>query len=113
MEYLIQIGIQGLKRVLENSSFTTSKRVVKQIEEYEENNNPILQFFREKTIEDFENQPTKDVFQDYNGFCHANGFTPLSNVEFAKQLKKRFGLTSAPKWTGGRTVRVYVKEGEE
>ena len=113
MEYLIQVGIQGLKRVLENHTFTTSKRVVKQLEEYEENNNPILQFFKEKSLEDFENQPTKDVFQDYNGFCHGNGFTPLSNVEFAKQLKKRFGLTSAPKWANGKTIRVYVKEGEE
>ena len=113
MEYLILIGIEGLKRVLENSSFTTSKRVVKQIEEYEENNNPVLQFFKEKTANDFENQPTKDVFQEYNGFCHSNGFTPLSNAEFAKQVRKQFGLASVPKWSNGKTVRVYVKEGEE
>lgn len=112
MEYLIQIGIQGLKRVLGNNSFTTSKRVVKQIEEYEENNNPILLFFKEKKLEDFENQMTKEIFQEYNGFCHANGFTPLSNVEFAKQVKKRFGLVSSPKWINGKTVRVYTKEGE-
>ena len=112
MEYLIQIGIQGLKRVLGNNSFTTSKRVVKQIEEYEENNNPILLFFKEKKLEDFENQVTKEIFQEYNGFCHANGFTPLSNVEFAKQVKKRFELVSSPKWINGKTVRVYVKEGE-
>ena len=113
MEYLILLGIEGLKRVLKNSSFTTSKRVVKQIEEYEENNNPILQFLKDKTVDDFENQPTRDVFQDYSGFCHGNGFTPLSNVEFGKQLKKRFGLTTAPKWVNGKSVRVYVKEGEE
>ena len=113
MEYLINLALAGLRRVLENNSFTTSSRVAKQIEEYEENNNPILQFFKEKKLEDFENQPTKDVFRDYNGFCHANGFTPLSNVEFAKQLKKRFGLISAPKWLNGKTVRVYVVEGEE
>ena len=113
MEYLILLGLQGVKRVLENSSFTTSKRVVKQIEEYEENNNPVLQFFKEKTVDDFENQATKGVFQDYNGFCHANGFTPLSNAEFAKQVRKQFGLASVPKWANGKTVRVYVKEGEE
>lgn len=112
MEYLIQIGIEGLRRVLENNSFTTSKRVVKQLEEYEENNNPILLFFKEKSFEDFENQPTKEIFQEYNGFCHANGFTPLSNVEFAKQVKKKFDLVTSPKWINGKTVRVYVKEGE-
>lgn len=112
MEYLIQLGIEGLRRVLDNSSFTESRRVTKQLKEYEENNNPILLFFKEHGIADFENNPAKDVFQNYNGFCHANGFTPLSNVEFAKQIKKRFGLISAPKWQNGKTVRVYVKEGE-
>ena len=112
MEYLVQLGLEGLRRVLENSSFTGSQRVTKQIEEYEENNNPILLFFKEKTLSDFENHPTKDTFRDYSGFCHANGFNPLSNIEFAKQIKKRFGLISVPKWTNGKTVRVYVKEGE-
>lgn len=109
MEYLIQLGLAGLKRVLENNSFTQSKRVAKQIEEYNENNNPILIFFKEKTIEDFENHPTKDVFQDYCGFCHANGFTPLSNVEFSKQIKKNYDLKSSPKWIDGKTIRVYSK----
>lgn len=110
MEYLIQLGINGLRRVLDNNAFTTSTRVVKQIEEYEEKNNPILLFFKDKKIREFENQPTKDIFQEYNGFCHTNGFTPLSNVEFSKQVKKRFGLSSAPKWNGSKTVRVYVRE---
>lgn len=113
MEYLILLGLEGVKRVLENNAFTTSTRVVKQIEEYEENNNPVLQFLKEKTVEDIENQPTRDVFQEYNGFCHGNGFTPLANAEFGKQVKKYYGLTTAPRWVNGKTVRVYVKEGEE
>lgn len=113
MEYLILLGLEGVKRVLENNAFTTSTRVVKQIEEYEENNNPVLQFLKERTSEDFENHSTRDVFQEYNGFCHGNGFTPLANAEFGKQVKKYFGLTTAPRWVNGKTVRVYVKEGEE
>lgn len=110
MEYLIQVGLKGLKRVLENNSFTGSQRVEKQIEEYEENNNPILLYFKEKTLSDFENEPTKEIFRDYNGFCHANGFSPLSNVEFGKQMKKRFGLVSVPKRIDGKLVRVYGLE---
>lgn len=110
MEYLIQLGIKGVKRVLENNSFTQAQRVAKQIEEYEENNNPILLYLKDKTIEDFENHPVKDVFVDYNGFCHSNGFTPLSNVEFGKVIKKRYELTSKPRRVGGELVRLYVKE---
>lgn len=110
MEYLVQLGIDGLKRVLENNSFTNSKRVAKQIEEYEENNNPILQFFKEKKLSDFENNPVKDIFVEYCGFCHGNGFTPLSNVEFGKQVKKRYGLKSKTITLDGKSTRVYVKE---
>lgn len=110
MEYLIQLGLDGLKRVLANNGFTNSNRVTKQIEEYEENNNQILQFFKEKTLADFENNPIKDAFVEYCGFCHGNGFTPLSNVEFGKQLKKRFGLKSKIIKVDGKSTRVYVKE---
>ena len=110
MEYLIQVGLDGLKRVLENNSFTSSTKVSKQIEEYEENNNPILLYLKDKGLDDFENQPVKDVFIDYTGFCHGNGFTPLSNVEFGKQLKKRYGLKSKVAKVDGKGVRVYVKE---
>jgi Predicted ATPase len=46
LEYLILLGIEGLKRVLHNQSFTKSKKVTKSIEEYEEANNPILLFFQ-------------------------------------------------------------------
>ena len=113
MEYLIQVGLDGLKRVLENSSFTNSKRVTKQIEEYEESNNPIIQFFKERELSDFVNNPVKDAFVDYCGYCHGNGFTPLSNREFGKQIKKQFGLVTKVIKVDGTSTRVYVKEDEE
>ena len=112
MEYLIQVGLDGLKRVLENSSFTNSKRVTKQIEEYEESNNPIIQFFKERELSDFVNNPVKDAFVDYCGYCHGNGFTPLSNREFGKQIKKQFGLVTKVIKVDGTASRVYVKEDE-
>lgn len=110
MEYLIQVGLDGLKRVLENNSFTNSKRVTKQIEEYEENNNPIIQFFKEKEFSDFENNSVKEIFVEYCGYCHGNGFTPLSNREFGKQVKKQFGLITKVIKVDGTATRVYVKE---
>ena len=112
MEYLIQVGLDGLKRVLENSGFTNSKRVTKQIEEYEESNNPIIQFFKERDVSDFENNPVKDAFVEYCGYCHGNGFTPLSNREFGKQIKKQFGLVTKVIKVDGTASRIYVKEEE-
>lgn len=62
MEYLINLGIVGLKRVLTNRAFTASAKVQKAMDEYEENNNPILGFFKECEDEDFQiemNQRTR------------------------------------------------------
>ena len=77
-----------LKRVLKNRAFTTSEKVQKELEEYEENNNPILLFFKEEPK--IENEPTSEVYRKYNEFCTGNSFTPMSNIEFSKQVKKRF-----------------------
>ena len=47
LEYLILLGLRGLKRVLQNRGFTTSSKVTASLVEYQENNNPILLFFKE------------------------------------------------------------------
>lgn len=44
LEYLIALGMQGLKRVLTNQEFTKSEKVDKQVKDYEEENNPIIAF---------------------------------------------------------------------
>lgn len=110
MEYLIQIGIQGLKRVLENAKFTSSKKVQKELEDYEESNNPILMFFKEIEEVEMENEPTKNVYKRYNEFCLANSFTPLSNIEFSKQVKKYYGFEIIDKTIKGKKYRIFVKK---
>lgn len=112
MEYLIQLGIQGLKRVLENRRFTTSPKVMKEIKEYTEVNNPILMFFNDNESEDVENQSTKMVYQKYSEFCIANSFQPMSNIEFSKQVKKYYGFDIVNKTINGKKHRVFVKTGE-
>lgn len=44
MEYLIQIGLFGLKRVLQERSFTEPATVQKELVEYERENNPVMRF---------------------------------------------------------------------
>lgn len=112
MEYLINVGLEGLKRVLENYSFTTSKRVQKELEEYEENNNPILMFFKEIGLEDIENEVTRDVYKKYQEFCLTNSFQPMSNIEFSKQVKKHFDLEIVDKKIAGKKCRIFVKKEE-
>ena len=107
MEYLIQLGIAGLKRVLKNQRFTNSQKVEKSIKEYEENNNPILLFFNEDVK--IENEPTRSVYMKYVEFCTANSFTPMSNIEFSKQVKKYFDFDIVDKTVKGKKYRIFVK----
>ena len=54
--------------------------------EYEEYNNPIIGFIAETDRDDILNEPTKDIYHKYNLYCNLNGLTPLSNVEFSRQV---------------------------
>lgn len=112
LEYLIKIGIEGLKRIMENQAFTVSKKVEKTIEEYNENNNPILLFFKEITIDDVVNEPTKDVYKKYTEFCISNTFTPMSNIEFSKQVNKHFDLQIINKTIKGKKYRIFAERKE-
>ena len=107
LEYLILLGIKGLKRILDNQQFTQSKKVQESIEEYNETNNPILLFFKEDI--QIINEPTNEVYKKYNEFCLANSFTPMSNIEFSKQVKKHYNLEIKSKSINGKKYRIFVK----
>lgn len=110
LEYLINVGIAGLKRVIKNRRFTICKKVQKQIEEYEEHNNPIILFFKEIEESQIINEPTKDVYQKYQEFCIVNSFQPMSNIEFSKQTKKRFNLDIVDKKIDGKKYRIFKRK---
>lgn len=113
MEYLILLGLAALKRVLMNNKFTTSQRVQGQLDEYEENNNPIIGFISEIGLDGIENEPTKTVYRKYKEYCIANNFQALSNVEFSRQITRRCRFKVVDKWiTRLGKCRVFVKDGE-
>lgn len=115
MEYLIQIGLVGLKRVLENKEFTTSEKMEKELQEYERQNNPMLRFYEECEQEEFllENEPTTKIYNRYKEFCVAENLQPVSKVEFSRQTTKQFGFVTVNKRINGKVYRVFQKEGEE
>ena len=110
MEYLIVLGIEALKRVLENG-FTESAKVQEQLKEYEESNNPIIGFFDEMQMEEFqiENEQSDKVFKRYKEYCLANNFNPMSKNEFSRQLCRKLGMTTKTKKINGKVFRIYVK----
>lgn len=109
IEYLITIGIEGLKRVLHNNDFTTSKKVTLALTEYEEENNPILAFINEVGKDAIVNQPTQDVYTRYSVFCHQSQLQALSKIAFSKQINKRFSTVAVSKRINGQVVRIFME----
>lgn len=112
MEYLIVLGIKALKNIIEKQGFTESARVQGQLKEYEETNNPIIGFFDEMQIEEFqiENEQSDKVYKRYKEYCLANNFNPMSKAEFSKQLCRKLGMTTKTKKIGGKVYRIYIKQ---
>ena len=111
MEYLIILGIAGLKRMLTNRQFTTSTKVQKAMDEYEKNNNPILGFFKECEDEDFqiENEPTNKVYKRYQEYCLANSLQPMSSIEFSKQVNRILNMKVIDKKISGKKYRIFIR----
>ena len=113
MMYLINVGLKGLKRVIANRKFTTCDKVQKQIEEYEEHNNPVILFFKEIDEDQIVNEPTKKVYRLYQEFCIANSFQAMSNIEFSRQVKKRLDMEIVDKKIKGEKFRIFVRRDDK
>lgn len=110
IEYLITLGIGGLKRVLTNQDFTTSEKVEKSLQEYEEENNPITAFIKDQGTDLIKNEPTADVYKRYQVFCANNSMQPMSNIIFSKQIVKRLGYQVVQKKINGKNRKTFVED---
>lgn len=110
MSYLINIGLEGLKRVRMTNKFTTSDAVERELKEYENSINPINLFFEElDPAIDIENEPTGKVYVKYTDFCLINNLSPMSNIEFSKTVVKHYDVKVSTKRVDGKVTRVFTK----
>lgn len=107
IEYLIRVGVEGLQRVILNQGFTQSDKVQKQLDEYEEENNPIIAFIADCGVDAIENEPTNEVYKRYQVFCAENSMQPMSNIVFSKQINKRLGFEVGYTKINGKTQRIF------
>jgi len=115
-EYLVQLGVQGLQRILQKTDdetrkdgFTVCQEVEKQVDEFERDNNPILLFLDEVEEDEILNHETKTVFARYDTFCMENGFQKMAMQTFTKEIKNRLDCDVVQKRIKGRKTRVFVK----
>ena len=109
IEYLIKLGICGLKRLLENNEFTQNDKSSEALNEYSVSNNPILGFFEEITREGIENEPTQLIYKKYLEYCIRDNLQPFSKIEFSRQVKKQFNLETEVKKINCKPTRIYIQ----
>ena len=111
MEYLLQVALKGLKRVLKNNGFTSSEKVERELEKYHEKNDPVIGFMNELDIDiDILNQQSKDVYRRYSIYCTDNNLTPLAHNAFSENIKRNYGITTKAMRVNGKVTRIYRRE---
>lgn len=107
MEYLVQLGIRGLHRILQNLEFTQSDAVDAELEAYEEENNPVLAFIKDVGVDEIVHEETNVVYKRYTVFCHDNNYQGLSKNLFSKELHRRLGTYTKRTTVGGKHRHFY------
>lgn len=109
MEYLVRLGVEALKRVVEQRKFSYSEKVNDALREYETENNPVLMFLDEVGQSGIENQLTDEVYRRYKVFCIENGYSEMTKTTFSKEINRKLSLVSKSTRIDGKSIRIYKK----
>lgn len=109
MSYLINLGLEGLHRVLERQEFTKCVETQAEMDDFEEGINPLIQFLHTEMLpSEMYNQSTKTVYDKYRDFCFKNSYIPISHVNFNKEIKSKFNFDIKERQVKGVKLRVFV-----
>lgn len=109
MQYVLNLALKSLKRLLVEKKFTKSKAVEDELIKYQEENNPIISFVNNEDVE-LERAVVGDVYLQYKVYCTENGFHSVSNISFSKQVTQLFGYKSHVQKVDGKNKRIFISE---
>ena len=108
IEYFIRIGIEGLKRVLENNCFTEPARCVERLKEFELGNDNFLQFVDEIPVDEIDGRITNEVFLRYTSSLTGSQVA-INKFSFSKRICRHFNLKTIQKKIDGKVCQIFVK----
>lgn len=120
MSALLNLSLKGLKRTLDNNEIIEPQIARKTKEEYQHDNNPVLQFIEDAEDKDYrqlpvvEGRPTNKTYEIYNIWAPNNGYMLLNKSNFSKEMG-RLGYKTKMKWSKEKqkSVRFYYKDTTE
>ena len=107
MSYLINLGLDGLNRVLQNRCFTLPRSAEQEIEEYEVIANPVLSFFDMLERDTIIGQSTDTIYQHYCEWAIKAGVSPMGSIQLTRQINKEFFVTTRQTRVNGEKIRIY------
>ena len=132
MEYLIKIGIEGLKRVLKNKKFSETEKTKELLDKFNRNNNPLFEFvdyLENDSLIPMEfdyiinNYPCTAIFEGhfnvdnkqyeltgYKDWANKNGYKAISYNTFKENMCKNFGLDVKQFRKRGKQERYFIKK---
>lgn len=111
MEWLTELAMDGLKRLIKQGDFTKPKIVTDALSEYARSQNPIIEFINDS--EGIEGEPIADVYSRFQEWAQAAGHKKIpTRYKFTSAVSEHTGFKSEsirhPTHTG--TVRCFVKD---
>ena len=102
LSYLLNLGIKGAKRLINNGSFTEPESVKLALEAYKADNSTVLSWIDDKElkIDYFLDQPRDNVYSEFVDWCKLSG-VKSNNITgkktFFKEVCQKFGFEEKPK----------------
>lgn len=115
MEYLIMVGVEGLKRVLASREFSHSDAVDEALDSYNRENNSMAAFFEDADIDaDIIGKTFQDVQAQYQLYCTENGFEkPSGGTALSKYMKANYGVVSKRMRVNGKRSYICMYDGTD
>lgn len=110
MEYLINLGIVGLKRVLKNRKFTESEYTNKEFEEYKSEIDPVSEYLEMLNVDLIVGEKSSTIYSEYVEYCMREGYENIPNKAFSRKINNHFNLTTKNKKVDGIVAKVFFKK---
>lgn len=91
LDGILQLALEGLKRLSLNSRFAKSKKSEDVLNEYKYDNDPVEQFCAEHILLDEKGQVSVDeLYRTYRNFCEESNIKALAKSNFGKEFNKKY-----------------------
>ncbi len=105
---ILNWALAGLDRLRRQDRFTKSQVCEQALAEYRTENNPARMFLLDTCNESPESQtPCGELYRSYRNWCNDNGYSPLADRSFGKEVRRVFPKAERRE-IGGRGSRFYA-----